>query len=157
VREGLTLVKGDLVDINKKTLLIASEPISTTIADEDDGNYSIVKSVNKELPEIDTQIVSVALSDEEISDIIKKAKKYEQIIFCSYNANIYQNQQVLIKKLNDFVDFYVISMRNPYDSYFVKEIKNLVLLYEYTPNSIKVLIEYLQKNLIPQGICPVKL
>lgn len=157
VREALTLVKGQRVDISKKTLLLASEPISTTIADEDDGSYSIIKSVNKELPTIDTQEVTVSLSDNEINDIIKQAKKYEQVVFCSYNANIYKNQLELIKKLSETVDLHVITMRNPYDSYFVKDIKNLVLLYEYTPNSIKVLIEYLRNDLDPKGVYPVKL
>lgn len=157
VRDALTLVKGNLFDLNKKSLLIASEPVSTTIADEDNGSYSIIKSVNKALPMIDTISTTVALSKEEIDALVEKAIKYEQVVFCSYNANIYTFQQELIKKLNDLVDLHVIAMRNPYDSYFVKDIKNLILMYEYTPNSIKVLIEYLKKGFTPKGVCPVKL
>ncbi|MDA3931327.1 MAG: glycoside hydrolase family 3 protein [Tenericutes bacterium] len=157
VREGLTLVQGKPVSLEQKTLLIASEPISTTIADEDDGQYSIIKAVNKELPNLNTMKVSVELSSKEIDKIIKKTKEYGQVIFCSYNANIYHHQKVLIKKLNDILDLHVIAMRNPYDSFFVKKIKNLTLLYEYTPNSIKVLIEYLKKETTPQGVCPVRL
>ncbi|MFP4478042.1 MAG: glycoside hydrolase family 3 protein [Candidatus Izemoplasmatales bacterium] len=157
VRQGLTLVQGKKVSLNQKTLLIASEPISTTVADEDDGQYSIIKAVNKELPNLHTMKVSVELSSQEINEIIKKSKEYDQVVFCSYNANIYHHQKVLIKKLNDMLDLHVIAMRNPYDSFFVKNIKNLTLLYEYTPNSIKVLIEYLKEEITPQGVCPVKL
>ncbi len=157
VRDAFTLVRGETIHLKKKTLLIASEPVSTTIADEDDGVYSIIKSVQKELPMMDTMSVSVALSVEEIDKIVKTVWDYEQVVFCSYNANIYSFQQELIGKLNNLVNLHVIAMRNPYDSYFVKDIKNLALLYEYTPNSIKVLIEYLGKGILPKGVCPVRL
>jgi len=157
VRDALTLVKGQTITSLDQTLLIASEPISTSIADEDDGKDSIIKSVKKACPSIDTYKVSVGLSDQEIDEVVEKAKDYKQVIFCSYNANIYQNQQRLIKELNKMENPHIIAMRNPYDSYFVKDIKNLVLLYEYTPNSIQVLIEYLKGQIKPQGRCPVSL
>lgn len=157
VSQALTLARGQVLNHIDKTLLVASEPVSTSIADEDDGQSSIVKSVQKALPQLDTMLVSVSLSQEEIENIHLKSKDYDQVIYCSYNANIYSKQQVLIKELNESTDLHVIAMRNPYDGYFVPELKNLVLLYEYTPNSIKVLIDYLKGDILPKGISPVKL
>jgi beta-N-acetylhexosaminidase len=157
VRQAMTLVKGQVIQDLNHTLLIASEPISTTIADEDDGAYSIIKSVEKAIPNLETYKVSVGLDDDEISDILEKASSYKQVVFCSYNANIYVNQQKLMRQLNDLTHLHVIAMRNPYDSLFVEDLKNCVLLYEYTPNSIQVLIEYLKGELVPKGLSPVKL
>lgn len=157
VRDGCTLAKGELIKDLDNTLLIASEPLSTSIADEDDGSYSFIKSVNQALPSLHTHKVSVALSDAEIKEILSKAKNYKQVIFCSYNANIYKLQQDLIRALNKDYYLHVIAMRNPYDSHFVKDIQNLILMYEYTPNSVKVLIEYLKQSFVPKGKSPVKL
>lgn len=156
-REAMTLVRGNNIDLSKKTLLVASEPVSTTIADEDDGSYSIIQSVKNEIKSIDTMAVSVTLNQDEIEKVIENSKKYEQIIFCSYNANIYQNQIELIKKLEVKTELYTIMMRNPYDSVFAPELSNLLAMYEYTPNSVKVLIEYLQGRVKPQGKIPVSI
>jgi len=48
-------------------------------------------------------------------------------------------------------------MRNPYDLTFLPSIENLVLAYEYTPLSIKAVVEYLKGNLSLKGKVPVKL
>ncbi len=157
VREAMTRVRGKDPAIGLKTLLIASSPLSTTIADESSGDFSIVSSVKKELPNIDVLEVTVRLKEEELNHILELSKKYEQIILCSYNANIYKNQLELIDKLNKSTNLYVIAMRNPYDSLFVREIKNLILMYEYTPNSVKILIEYLKGNMTLLGKLPVVL
>ena len=157
VEEAFALVKGTYVEANKRTLLISSEPLSTTVADGDSGEYSIIKSVKKQISWIDTFPVSVKLSEEEIEKLSKLATKYEQVVFCSYNANIYQNQLNLIRSLSELTELHVLAMRNPYDSLFFKEIRNLVLFYEYTPNSIKVLIEYLKGKITPKGVIPIKL
>ena len=53
-------------------------------------------------------------------------------------------------------EMHVISMRNPYDLYYAKHISNYVCLYEYTPNSIKVLLKYLKGDLKLKGRVPVK-
>jgi len=63
----------------------------------------------------------------------------------------------LIKVLEKTTNLHVIAMRNPYDSLFEPSISNLVLLYEYTPNAVKVLIEYLKGEIIPSGVAPVSL
>ncbi len=157
VREAMTQVRGDVPDKEKHTLLIASEPSLTSIADEEAGGTTIIKAVNDSLPEFDTEHVSVKPDEKEMDELDQKAKSYEQVILCTYNANIYENQQALIRHLNHHDRLHVIAMRNPYDSLFVKDIDHLALLYEYTPNSVRILIEYLNGELKPQGIPPVKL
>ena len=96
-------------------------------------------------------------TDEEIKDILNKAKSLKQIILCTYNGNIYQQQIKLMDQLSKLqLDFHVIAMRNPYDLYYAKDIDNYVCLYEYTPNAIKVLLAYLKGEILPKGRMPVK-
>lgn len=74
----------------------------------------------------------------------------------TYNGNVYKEQIKLINHLSELnKEMHVISMRNPYDLYETKNIENYVCLYEYTPNSIKVLLEYLKGTLILKGKVPV--
>ena len=79
------------------------------------------------------------------------------MVFASYNANIYHKQLALIKRLDALTDLHVIAMRNPYDSVFLPSIKNLVLMYEYTPNAVSVLMMYLKGKIKAEGLCPVTL
>lgn len=45
---------------------------------------------------------------------------------------------------------------NPYDLVDVPAIQNYVCLYEYTPNSVRVLKEYLKGNLQLKGKVPIQ-
>jgi beta-N-acetylhexosaminidase len=78
-------------------------------------------------------------------------------VVTTYNGNVYQEQIELIEKLSELnKEMHVISLRNPYDLYYSKKIKNYVCLYEYTPNSMKVLLKYLKGELELKGKVPVK-
>lgn len=157
VEESLTLVKGEVFTLKGRALLIATDPFATTIADDEVDERGIVSAVKKAIPEITTLKMNVQPSDEEIKAIVDEVTKFDQIVICTYNANVYQQQFDLVKKLlSEKKDLYVISMRNPYDLVFIPNINNYVCLYEYTQNSINTLIKYLKGELSPQGILPIK-
>ena len=156
VRNALTLVKGKPLKLKKNALFIGVLPVATTIADESDGQHSIIKQIKKDLTTLDTMTLPVQPSSEIIGEIVKNAEKYQQVVLCTYNANIYQSQIELIDKLSDMkIELHVISMRNPYDLHYAKKIENYVCIYEYTPNSVRALLEYLRGELIPKGMIPV--
>jgi beta-N-acetylhexosaminidase len=156
VRNALTLVKGKPLELKDKALFIGALPIATSIADESDGEHSIIKKIKQELPSLETMTLPIQPTKEEIESIIKQAKKHAQVILCTYNANIFQEQIELINRLTELnIELHVISMRNPYDLHYAKNVENYVCLYEYTPNSLRVLLEYLKKELIPSGIIPI--
>ncbi len=156
VRDAATLVKGDALKLKKNVLFIGVLPKATTIADEVDGEHQLIKEIKKDLPLLDTMVLSINPDHDEIEKIVKKSEQYEQIILTTYNANIYQSQIDLVNRLaQKDCELHVISMRNPYDLYYTKQIKNYVCLYEYTPNSIQVLLNYLKGNISLRGKLPV--
>lgn len=156
VRNALTLVKGNPLELKDNALFIGALPIATSIADESDGGHSVIRQIKTDLPYLDTMVLPVQPTKDEMDIIIDAAKSHHQVILCTYNANIFQEQIELMKKLSKLdIELHVISMRNPYDLHYAKEIKNYVCLYEYTPNSQKVLLEYLKKELVPKGTIPV--
>ncbi len=156
VKQAATLVKGKSLKLGKHALFVGVLPKATTIADEADGKHSIIKQINNELRNLNTMVSSIDPSSEEIKEIIKTSKKYKQIILTTYNANIYQSQIDLINQLaHENIELHIVAMRNPYDLFFTKEIQNFVCLYEYTPNSIRVLIDYLKGDVSLDGKLPV--
>ena len=157
VRNALSLVKGKALELRDNALFIGALPIATSIADESDGSHSIIKKINKEIPSLHTMTLPIQPTPYEMDIIIDAAKAHHQVILCTYNANIFQEQIELMNKLSELdIELHVISMRNPYDLHYAKHIKNYVCLYEYTPNSLNVLLEYLKKELVPNGIIPIK-
>ena len=157
VKKGVTLAKGDNYELNEKTLLIASDPVPTSIADEDSGSYSILQSVKKHLTMIDTFEVGIKPTKDDFRNVGKILNNYDTIIFCSYNSNVHTEQIEFMKYLKETKELYVMSMRNPYDLFFLPDLENVVNFYEYTPNSIKALISYLKGNLVPKGVLPIDL
>jgi beta-N-acetylhexosaminidase len=156
VKKALTLVKGEPLKLKASALFIGMLPKATTQADDTDGLYDIVAHIHKELPKLKTQRVPIIPSEDDISFVIEQAKDVDQIIMTSYNANIYPSQIKLIDELSKLgKDLHVIAMRNPFDLYYTEHIQNYVCLYEYTPNSIRVLLGYLKGDLRLEGRIPV--
>ncbi|MDY3196467.1 MAG: beta-N-acetylhexosaminidase [Paracholeplasma sp.] len=157
VRKAATLVKGKAYQQNGTTLFIGVLPKATSGADDTDGTYNMNKQIKHELPSIETMHLPINPTDEDISRLVKKANLYDQVVISSYNSNIYTNQIKAIEALSQLDnELYVVSMRNPYDLHYTDKIDNYVCLYEYTPNSIKVLIEYLRGALSFDGRLPIR-
>ncbi len=156
VKKALTLVKGSPLKLKPNALFIGMLPKATTQADDTDGLYDIVSHIQKDIPDLKTERVPIIPSDEDIENVVNVAKGVAQIIMTSYNANIYPSQIKLIDALARLgIELHVIAMRNPYDLFYTENIKNYVALYEYTPNAIKVLLEYLKGDIPCEGRIPV--
>lgn len=161
VDNSLTKVKGNKYYCCFNTLVIAPSPFAMTVAEEQTTNRSIIKEINDSLNEdfkVDTLLMNVNLTISEIDNILLKAKRYEQVVICTYNAYQFTNQALLVNKLYDAINkLYVISLKNPYDILKFKQIENYLCLYEYTPTSVKTITKFLKGDLQPVGKLPVSL
>ena len=156
VKSAVSLVRGEQFTKKDKTLIIAVTPSVTTIADEEAGAYDIISTIKKTLVDFDTLKISIKPTVESIEKATVKASQYDQVVVCSYNANIYKSQLALVEKLKNLdIELNVIAMRNPYDFISDKTIKNYVCFYEYTPNSVNALVEYLKGELQLTGKVPI--
>lgn len=158
VDNSLTKVRGKDFYPNKKTLVIATEPFATTIAEDEVSNRSIVDMIKKAKLPLDTMKIKVRITDEEIQEILNVARYYEQVVVCTFNAKFFNNQAKLINQLYSLVeDLFVISTRNPYDLHAFSYVENYLCLYEYTPNSVNTIIKYLNREITPIGKLPISL
>lgn len=158
VDKSLTKVRGKDFYPNKKTLVIATEPYATTIAEDEVSDRSIVDMIKKAKLPLDSMKIKIKITDEEINEIANKAKYYEQVVVCTFNAKFNANQAKLVNKLFSVVeDLFVISTRNPYDIHAFEYVKNYLCVYEYTPNSVNTIIRYLNREIVPAGKLPISL
>lgn len=157
VRKAATLVKGKKLILKDHPLFIGVLPKATTQADDTDGLYDIISHIKKELPHVKTHAMPINPTDEDIEKAVIEASHADQVLMTSYNANVYTSQIKLINRLHEIgIEVHVIAMRNPYDLFYTDKIENFVCLYEYTPNSISVLMSYLKGELQFEGRIPVK-
>ncbi len=156
MNEALTLVNGKPYKEQGKVLLIAPIPKATTIADDEVEEIGLFQVVKKYFPDWEVKELKIIPTNENIAEIMENIEFFDQVIFCSYNANIYQKQLELINKIQAKVkQIHVIALRNPYD--LLNLDLDCVCVYEYSPLSIQTVIQYLQGNLEPVGQLPVKL
>lgn len=155
VAQSLTHVSGKSLEIKGKTLLLGCKPFAATIAEDKVNDNSIIDLVNKNIKDIDTLEYKV---NEFSKDIIEKASLYDTVIFTSYNAYTNPFQAKLINELNLVCDnFYVISMRNPYDYLALEGRINYYTMYECTPNSNNAIVRFLKGEIRARGKLPIKL
>ena len=158
VDKSLTLVKGENIKLGRKTLVIAAEPFATTIAEDKLSSRSIGDAIKMKGLKLDFERIQVSIDDDRIKELVDKAKGYEQVLVCTYNANMFTNQATLVNELEKLDnDLFVLSTRSPYDIFRFRQIKNYLCLYEYSPNSVVTIVKYLEGEVRPTGKLPVNL
>lgn len=152
---SLTLLKGKAYKPGGKTLLLATVPYATTIAEDKLDSKNIIESIKLENLEIDC--MELPMREVDLS-LVEKVKEYDNVVICSYNAKALNGQAEMINLLiNNAKNHYIIATRNPYDILALENVENMVTLYEYTPNSIRTIIKYLKGDLQPKGKLPISI
>ena len=152
--EALTLYNGTAYKYNANTLLIGNVPFASTIAEDKLNSRNLLDLVRYEIKDMD--VLEVGINPENLDEIVEKAKGYESVIYVTYNVFQNPNQGLLANRLEKEVkDLYIISSRNPYDCMYLKDVKNIVCLYEYTPVSIRTMMKYIKTEIEPKGFMPI--
>lgn len=158
VDNSLTLVMGKNIEIASDTLIIAPIPFATTIAEDKLSARSILDLVKQELPTTESVKMALNMSASDIEEIVEKASTARDVLVCTYNVKSFPSQKDLV---NDLLEkgknVYILSLRNPYDILELRNVKNYVCLYEYTPNAVRTVIKYLKREITPSGSLPVKI
>ncbi|OUM63687.1 glycoside hydrolase family 3 protein [Piromyces sp. E2] len=155
VDDSLTFVRGKKLELKGEILLYSCEAKALNMAEEIINSINIIDLVRKEIPIIHTQEYSI---NSYSNSLIEKSSEYDTVIFISYNAFINLSQAKMINELNNrCTNFYVISIRNPYDYLSLDKNINYYTLYEYTPNSIRTVIKFLKGEISANGTLPIKL
>jgi len=155
VDNSLTYVSGQKLELKGKVLLYGCRAEASHMAEEIIDETNIIDLVNKEIPTIHTLEYKI----NNFSDtLIKKSIKYDTVIFTSFNAFTDFSQAKMINELNKKCNnFYVISIRNPYDYLTLDKNINYYTLYEYTPNSMRTVVKFLKGEINANGKLPIKL
>lgn len=151
---SLTQFKGGNPKLEGKSLVIATMPYATTIAEDKLNSRSVIDMVKAKIEGVDT--LTIDMKPENIDEIVCKASEYDTIVLVTYNANSNKEQAILgnrLAKLNK--NYYVIASRNPYDVMHLDSCENVLGLYEYTPLAVNTIVKSLKGEIEANGNCPV--
>ena len=155
VDSSLTYVNGKKLQLKGKTLIYWCKQFASTIAEDILSGDNLNDLITKEIPSAETLEYNVNQYSEKL---VNESKKYDTVIFISFNAFSYQNQTKMINEINEICsNFYVISIRNPYDYLYLNQTINFYTLYESTPNSMRTIIKFLKGEIDAKGRLPVTL
>ena len=154
VDSSLTHVSGKRLELKGKTLLYGC--IASPVNRQDDiKNKNIIDLIKKELPTFNTLEFKLG---EYSKELVKKASKYDTVIFIAFNAFADESQSKMINEINKISsNFYVISIRTPYDYLVLDKNINYYTMYECTPNSMKTIVKFLKGEIEAKGKLPIKL
>ena len=155
VDSSLTYVNGKKLEIKGKTLVYWCKQYASTKAEDTLNGDNFGDLLNKEIPSFETLEYK---PNEYSKELIDKSKDYETVIFISFKAFSEQNQAKMINEINLICkNFFVISIRNPYDYLSLDKNINYYTLYESTPNSMRTIIKFLKGEIDAKGKLPITL
>ncbi len=152
VDQSITLIKGNEPKITKNTLILT--PVASVASQAEDvfDERDITLELQKHYK---NDIVKLTKEDFNSDDILSQIDKYDDCIIITYDAQNYKKQINLFNEIINKKDTYVISLKGPIDLKHYENIKNYLCLYEYTPNSIRSLIKYLNGDIKAIGKLPL--
>lgn len=155
VNHSLTLVKGENIDLTKKTLVIAPVAFAKTIVEDEFDNRNLAKVLAKEFNNL--TVYELKQTEEFAKKVLEESNQYDQVIAFSYNAVSSPFQVDLINQLIRRTNTIVFSLKGPMDYHKYENLTNYLCLYEYTPNAINTVVSYLKGEIKPIGKLPIKL
>lgn len=151
---SLTKVSGDDYALNGKCLVLYTEPIAQTIAEDEIELSNLGELIKHENSDID---VIKYVTDAYDNDLINKTLGYDTVVFVSYNAFNNPSQAKMINELNHkHPNFYIIANRNPYDYFIIEGKANFYSLYEATTLSNNTIVKFVLGKISAHGLSPVK-
>lgn len=158
--KSITILKDhrNLIPLKGRVISISTKAIELTCAED---KIKIENSFCHNLNNVCTgQEFEIPMNPEEdlINNIVEKCLGVDRIVIGICNVSVNKNQIKLIEEINKINhNIILVSLRNPYDILYFKEISTYVNAYEYTESSIKSIVKVLRGEIKAEGISPVKI
>lgn len=153
VDKSITLIKGKEPKLTKNTLVVAPIPTIASLVEERFEIRSLTNALKAKFT--DYSIYEFSREPKFKEFLVEEIKKYDDMIFFSYDAAMDVTQVEAINSLLETgKDIYVVSLKGPMDQSLFKNLKNYMCLYEYTPNSIRAITKYLNNEIKAEGKLP---
>lgn len=143
-RKSVTLVKRKQSPIctpKEKTLVISTAPVALNAADAKLQERRTFAKLLADQIGGDYKIIGLEVEQEEITKLVKEAKKYDKIIIGTYNATVFISQGTLVNEIyKENKNVVAVALRNPYDIELYSQVPVFLTAYEYSQLSVQSLI-----------------
>ncbi|AAK78164.1 beta-N-acetylhexosaminidase [Clostridium acetobutylicum] len=158
--KSITLLKNDksLIPLKGRIVSISTKAVALTGAEDNMSlNNSFCHKLKENFGGSEFQI-PINPHKEIIDKILEKCLDADSIVIGIYNAYNHEGQRKLVNEISKVnPNIVLVSLRNPYDFLYFKEVSAYINAYEYTNLSVKSVIKVLSGRVEAQGISPVRL
>ncbi len=158
-RKSITLMKDEIslpFDLTKKILFISTktgmllDEEATSLSDENTFAYLGAKVFGQ-----DYKIIDGNPNTKQSNEILTIVDNYDLVVIASGNSTTNANQKNLIEKITEKKDVILILLNIPYDARSFPNAKTIICGYEYTPLSVKSILDSLKTGVF-YGVLPVR-
>ena len=144
VKASFQLIKGKMPTLKTNTLFLAPELYAINGAEDVFDDRSLPQALNANFK---NDVIVLDNKESTKNKILNALDKYDSVIAFSYNVNIDKVNVDIINEVNNRKNTFIISLKGMMDINLYDDLRNYAVLYEYSPNSIKVLIELLKRSI----------
>lgn len=158
-QKSITVIKdkNNLLPVRPgKIVSISTEPVILTGADDTIIKESTFCEAVKERLGGEAHTIPLNPDDAIIKRVSEGCRDADTVIIGTYNANLNKGQMMMVNEICKFCEnVIVISLRNPYDVTEFDNVSTCICAYEYTPVSIKSVLNVLTGRKKTVGKLPV--
>lgn len=161
---SITLIKDENnqlpLSATKQTLVISPQLEALNAADESfDQSETLATYLDEALETVREITTAANPEDDTVADVVREAKRYDQVIVVTYNASMFPQQIKLVKKLLSIhkTSLSVVAVRNPFDFLAFPEVPTQLACYESRPLALRSTAAVLLGQQKACGVLPVNL
>lgn len=153
VDKSYTLIKGDAPKLEKNSLVITCNAKVASIVEDEFDQRDLTQVLKRSFPNYHIEKFNHEQSF--VDEVLKNRNNYDNIIVYSYDAYKDELQKELVNKLlEQNENIYIVSLKGIADSKYFVNLKNYSCLYEYTPNSLRTIVNQLKGDIQLIGHLP---
>lgn len=156
-RKTITLYHGEIPHLGRAPFFVGCADFRSGLVSNDGGTDTFAGYLGRRF-DAAYLVVDKDPEPSEVCRAVEQAKRHTAIVACTYNGHLFEGQKNLVQKLaKTGVPMMVVALRNPYDLRFVPQDVAAVAGWDYTPMTLELIGDVLERKLIPQGKPPVDL
>ncbi|WP_212698525.1 glycoside hydrolase family 3 protein [Vallitalea pronyensis] len=146
-REGITICKNDGVlplsaEADSVLFIDSSNCHITGVEDTVFATHSLRSAIEGITTQVEVMEINPDPSEEEITKVLQVMKKFDKVIFGTFNIGPQSNLIKLVQRMADLgQQIVVIAMRNPYHLAYMEESNAFIATYEWTKAGLELAVK----------------
>ena len=155
--ESVTVLKTGVPLTREMNVLVLQpkDELRTIAEDVTEDNFTLTQTIKKYVANVEVEMVTNSLTEEEKQNILEKSKKADRILLGTMVVKEDDDIISLVKELSKEKTVDLIAMKSPYVGKFLKGANYWINTYEPSRMPIDIAVRTLLGEIKPTGVSPV--